>query len=123
MLLRHLILVARLREIHARLIEFLARKRTLLKQVLPAVEDFLLSVKHLLGGLQFKLRLLHFRRQLGAGADFIRGLSLIVCALCVLRRGGKVLMFKHSKQLPLVHAASALNKKGFYRSTDLRNNR
>src|ERR1022692_3917106 len=97
MLLCDFILVAGLGEIYARLREFLAWKSALLKEFLPAVVDFLLRIEQLLGDLHFQLRLLHFRRQIGASADFVGGLSLIVCTLGVLRSGSEVLMFEHGE--------------------------
>ena len=65
MLLRNLVLIASLGQIHAGLIEFFARDGTLLKQFLTAVVDFLLGIQHLFGRLRVQLRLLDFLRQLG----------------------------------------------------------
>ena len=123
MLLRDFILVARVGQVHSRLVEFLARHRSLLKKFLPAVEDFLLGGQKFLGRLRVELSFLDFLRQSGGRGGFVRGLGLVVGALVLLGRGCEVVVLEHGQQLAFAHLAATLDVEGFHRRADLRSDR
>ena len=81
MLLGDGVLIARLRDIHPRLIQFLARQRALIEEQLAAFEYFFLCVESLLRLLRIGFGLLNFFGQAGAGRGLVAGLSLLVRAL------------------------------------------
>src|SRR6476659_283281 len=119
--LREFGLIACIRQVHSRLVKFLAGKRTLLKKLLAAVIDFLLRVELLPCSLRIELGLLNLLRQIGGSGGFIRCLCLIVGALVFLRGGGEIAVFQNSQQLSCTNAASAIDQKLLYGSADLRN--
>ena len=104
MFLGDCVLVARRGDIHARLVEFLARQRALLEELLAALENFFLGVECLLGLLRVGFGLLDLFRQAGCGGGLVSGLRLIVGAPCVLRRGRQVAILEHGQQFSLVNA-------------------
>ena len=119
MLLGDGVLIARLRDIDPRLIQFLARQRALIKEQLAAFEYFFLRVESLLGLLCIGFGLLNFFGQAGGGGGLVAGLSLLVRALGVLRSRRKIAVFQYRQQLPLAHRAATLHQEFLYRGGDL----
>ena len=71
MLLGDRVLVAGLRDIHSRLVEFFSGQRALIEELLAALKDFLLRVERLLGLLRVGFGFLDFFRQTGRGGGFV----------------------------------------------------
>src|SRR5207245_9822335 len=85
MLLRDLVLVARLREADSRLVQFLPWQSTLLEQVLPAAIYLLFRFKRLFGGLHIKFRLLDFFWKTRCSCGCVGCFGVFVSAFVVLR--------------------------------------
>src|SRR6266404_172426 len=123
MALREFILIFCLSQSDSGLIEVLARKSTLLVEILAAVVKLLLSFQRYLGRLRITLRLLDLFRQSGGGRDRIRGLCLIVSSLVVLSSGSQVAILQCGEQLSGMNFAAAIYIERFDRGADLGNNR
>src|SRR5712664_4527512 len=100
MALRKFILIFCLSQSDSGLIEVLARKSTLLVEILPTDVKLLLSFQRYLRRLRITLRLLDLFRQSRGGRDRIRGLCLIVSSLVVLSSGSQVAILQGREQLP-----------------------
>src|SRR5439155_23226044 len=114
MLLRDLILIARVGQVHASLVQFFAGQSSLLKQFLPAVIHFLLRVELLLGGLCIELRLLNVRPQVGGSGGCILGLGLLVPALILLPSRGQISVSDHRARLSRAEGGPASDEKVLY---------
>ncbi len=98
-------LVSSLRDIDARLIEFLPRQGALLEKLLAALKDLLLRVQGLLSLLGVRFGLLDLLGQTRSSGCFVRRLCLFVCAFGILRGGRQVAILENCQKLalPLPH--------------------
>src|ERR1700722_1384627 len=108
MLFGNRMLVTRLRDIDSRLVEFFARQRSLLEELLPALINLLLGIERLLGLLRFGFGFLDFLGQAAARWGLVRRLCLIVSAFILLSRRCQVAIFQHRQQLALMHVAATI---------------
>ena len=119
MLLRDLVLVARLREADSRLVQLLPWQSTLLEQVLPAAIYLFFRFKRLFGGLHIKFRLLDFFRKTRCGCGCVGCLRLFVSALVLFGGRGQITVLQHGEQLPLVYFGPAFHVESSYWRADL----
>ena len=122
MLLRDFILISGVGQVHSGLVEFFTRHRSLLKEFLPAVEDFLLRGKEFFRSLRIELSFLNFLGQVGDGSGFVDGLGLVIRAFVLLGCGCEVAVLKHRQQLAFVYAAATFDIESLDGSADFWSN-
>ena len=123
MLLRRLVLAARLYVRHLRIVHQLARQRAFLEQLLPAVVDFLRGLHRLLIGPRIGLRLHHlFRHRRRRGAAIV-SLRLVELPFAFLGRRRQVAILQQRQQLSLPHMIAPVYIKRPHRRADLRHHR
>src|SRR4029077_17185918 len=101
------------------LVQFLSWQSSLLKEVLAAVVQLLLSIERLLGRFGIKFRLAHFFRKGGDGRACICRLGLRQAPFVFLLRCGQVTVLKYSQQLPGFNPAAAVHGETLHGCTDL----
>ena len=65
------------------------------------------------------MRLLHFFRKVRRGRDVVGGLGLLVGALVLLRRGGKIAALQLREQLAFMNLAAAIHVECLHGRADL----
>src|SRR5438094_9414311 len=114
MLLRDLVLVARLREADSRLVQLFPWQSTLLEQVLPAAIYLLFCFKRLFGSLHIKFRFLDFFWKTGRSCGCVSCLRLFARALVRLGGRSQITVLQHCEQLPLVYYCPAFHAVSCY---------
>ena len=121
--LRQLVLIARIGQVHRRLVQFFARQRALLEELLAAGVYLLLRFQSLGRRLQVRFRFLNFFRKGSRCRSGVSSFSLLIGALVLYRRRRQIAIFQNRQQLSFAHPGAALHVKGLHGRADFRHQR